>query len=196
MTVLPNIHEIFPPKTPFAQRRGLLFIGGFWHKPNEDAVIYFVKDILPKVIKKIPDLIFHIVGSNMPESVKTLRSANVDPLGFVPDVAPYFESCRVFVAPLRFGAGMKGKVGQSMSYGLPIVTTQIGAEGMAVRHEKHLLVADDQEDFADCVVRLYGDEALWQRLSAEALAHLEANYSLAVAQKQPEQILRDRTCNA
>jgi glycosyltransferase involved in cell wall biosynthesis/2-polyprenyl-3-methyl-5-hydroxy-6-metoxy-1,4-benzoquinol methylase len=184
IAVLPNIHEIFPPKTPFAQRKGLLFIGGFWHKPNEDAVIYFVKDILPKIIKKIPDLIFYVIGSNMPESIKSLRSANVNLLGFVPDVVPYFESCRVFVAPLRFGAGMKGKVGQSMSHGLPIVTTSIGAEGMDLRHEKHLLVADDTEDFAEYVVRIYRHEALWQRLSTEALAHLQANYSLTVAQKR------------
>ncbi len=105
----------------------------------------------------------------MPASIKSLHSANIEPVGFVPDVAPYFESCRVFVAPLRFGAGMKGKVGQSISHGLPVVTTQIGAEGMDLQNEKHLLIADDPRDFADAVVRLYRDEILWQRLRRKRL---------------------------
>lgn len=184
VTVLPNIHEIFFPKAPFAQRRGILFIGGFWHKPNEDAVIFFVKNIFPRIKEKIPDVVFYIIGSNMPPSVESLRSANVAPLGFVPDIAPYFESCRIFVAPLRFGAGMKGKVGHSISYGLPIVATRIGAEGMGLQHEKHLLIADDPDDFAGLAVRLYNDEALWRRLSTAALTHLDTNYSLAAARKR------------
>jgi glycosyltransferase involved in cell wall biosynthesis len=188
VTVLPNIHEIFFPKTPFAQRRDLLFVGGFWHKPNEDAVIFFARNILPRIREKISNIVFYIIGSNMPSSVESLRSANVVPLGFVPDIAPYFESCRVFVAPLRFGAGMKGKVGHSISYGLPIVATRIGAEGMGLRHEKHLLIADDPDDFADLVVRLYNDETLWRRLSTTALAHLDTNYSLAAARKRMTRI--------
>lgn len=184
VTVLPNIHEIIPPKTPFAQRKGLVFIGSFWHKPNEDAVIFFAQNILPQITKKIPNLVFYIIGGNMPPSVESLRSANVEPLGFVPDVEPYFESCRIFVTPLRFGAGMKGKVGHSMSHGLPVVATRIGAEGMGLKHEKHLLIADDPEDFADLVVRLYNDETLWRRLSAESLTHLMTNYSLAAARER------------
>ncbi len=184
VAILPNIHETYPPKTSFDKRRGLLFIGGFWHKPNEDAVIFFVNDVLPSLINKIPDLIFYIIGSNMPASVTSLRSANVNPLGFVPDVAPYFESCRVFVAPLRFGAGMKGKVGQSMSHGLPIVATKIGAEGMGLRHETEILIADGPQDFANSVNRLYSDEILWRKLSHNGLAHVEANYSLVTSRKR------------
>jgi glycosyltransferase involved in cell wall biosynthesis len=105
-------------------------------------------------------------------------------LGFVPDVAPYFESCRVFVAPLRFGAGMKGKVGQSMSHGLPIVATKIGAEGMGLRHETEILIADGSQDFANSVNRLYSDEILWRKLSHNGLAHVEANYSLVTSRKR------------
>ncbi|MBA4142215.1 MAG: glycosyltransferase [Nitrosospira sp.] len=192
VAVLPNIHEIFPPKTPFALRKGLLFIGGFWHKPNEDAAIHFANNILPQITEKIPNVVFYIIGSNMPASVKSLRSHNVEPLGFVADVAPYFESCRVFVAPLRFGAGMKGKVGQSMSHGLPVVTTQIGAEGMDLQHEQELLIADNPLDFADGVIRLYHDEILWHRLSARALAHVDANYSHAATQKRMARIFSGR----
>ena len=182
--VLSNIHEASPPKTSFNQRKGLLFIGGFLHKPNEDAVIYFASYILPIIIKQIPDIVFYIIGSNMPASVKSLHSANIEPLGFVADVVPHFESCRVFVAPLRFGAGMKGKIGQSMSHGLPIVTTQIGAEGMGLVHGRHALIAEDPQDFSNSVVRLYKDEGIWTQLSKESLSHLEANYSLPVIRKQ------------
>lgn len=188
VAVLPNIHEPYPPVASYGQRKGLLFIGGFWHKPNEDAVMYFVREILPRITEKIPDMVFYIIGSNMPDSIKSLGSANVQPLGFVADVAPYFESCRVFVAPLRFGAGMKGKVGQSMSHGLPVVATRIGAEGMGLHHGKHVLIATDSEGFADSVARLYEDETLWRSLSAESLAYLEANYSLVATQKRMARI--------
>jgi glycosyltransferase involved in cell wall biosynthesis len=120
----------------------------------------------------------------MPASIKALRSANVEPVGFVPDVAPYFESCRLFVAPLRFGAGMKGKVGQSMSHGLPVVATSIGVEGMGLRHEKHVLIANATQHFAAAVARLYNDENLWNSLSRESFSHLEANYSVVAVRKQ------------
>ena len=92
--------------------------------------------------------------------------------------------CRVFVAPLRFGAGMKGKVGQSMSHGLPIVATKIGAEGMGLRHETEILIADGPQDFANSVNRLYSDEILWRKLSHNGLAHVEANYSLVTSRKR------------
>lgn len=182
--VLPNIHDPRPLATPFAERRGLMFIGGFWHKPNEDAVHYFVERILPRVVEAIPDVLFTIVGSNMPPSIKALRSAHVDPLGYVADVEPCFASCRVFVAPLRYGAGMKGKIGQSIAYGLPVVTTAIGAEGMGLVDGLHILLADRPEAFADAVIRLYRDAELWGRLSANALAHLREQYSLEATRRR------------
>ena len=86
----------------------------------------------------------------------------MNPVGYVPDPSIYFHRCRVFVAPLRFGAGMKGKIGHSMSFGLPVVTTSIGAEGMDLVDRKHALIADSPEDFARAVVELYGDERLWE----------------------------------
>ena len=192
IVVLPNIHRAYPPRRAFHQRKGLLFIGGFRHRPNEDAVIYFAKDILPAIIEKIPDMVFYIIGSDMPASINGLRSANVEPIGFVPDVEPYFESTRLFVAPLRFGAGMKGKVGQSMSHGLPVVTTGIGAEGMGLHHEKHALIADSSQDFADSVVRLYTDENLWSKLSAESFSYLDTHFSVATARKQIADIFTPR----
>ena len=93
------------------------------------------------------------------------------------DPDPYFDDARVFVAPLRYGAGMKGKIGQAMSLGLPVVTTSIGAEGMLLNDGAHALIADSAGEFAAAVVRLYRDKSLWYALRARALSHIESNFS-------------------
>lgn len=188
--VLPNIYEICPPKTPFSQRSGLLFIGDFHYKPDEDAVIYFATDILPRIMDKIADLVFYIAGSDMPASIESLRSCNVEPLGLVPDVVPYFESCRMFVAPLRTGATTRRMVEQSMAHGLPVVSAQIGMEDLDMENESHLLIANGADEFTDAVVRLYNDKMLWQRLSGAALDHLRDRYSYTRTQEQICNIFR------
>lgn len=111
VNVLSEPYEITPPIMPFAQRSGLLFIGDFRYKPDEDAAIYFANDILPRIIEKVAGLVFFIAGSNMPASVEALRSYYVEPLGLIPDAASYFESCRMFVAPLRFGTTTRNMIG-------------------------------------------------------------------------------------
>jgi glycosyltransferase involved in cell wall biosynthesis len=102
----------------------------------------------------------------------------------VKDVSPYFDGCRIFVSPLRYGAGMKGKIGQSMSFGLPVVTTTIGAEGIGLRDGENALIADDPGAFANAVVRLYEDEALWNRISRQSVEHIKENYSPPVLGKR------------
>ncbi|CRI64453.1 hypothetical protein THIOKS11940047 [Thiocapsa sp. KS1] len=164
--------------TRFGSARSF-FIGGFNHVPNVDAVIYFVRDILPLVHAQRPEIRFNIVGSDMPDAIRALASDLVNPVGYVPDVTPWFEQSRVFVSPLRHGAGMKGKIGQSLSYGLPVVTTRIGAEGIGLTAEVDALIADDPLVFAQSVVRLYTDDALWHRMSAAGQALIERRYSKA-----------------
>jgi glycosyltransferase involved in cell wall biosynthesis len=177
VSVFPNIHEVAPGATPWAGRRDLVFIGGFDHAPNVDAVVWFAREILPLVRRRLPGVVFRVVGSRAPSLVRKLEGEAVKVLGFVPDVAPVFDASRVFVSPLRFGAGMKGKVGHSMSLGLPIVTTSIGAEGMGLADGDLALIADDPEAFAAAVVRLYEDEQLWLRLSTRGVEHVRARYS-------------------
>src|SRR5262249_29845959 len=104
-------------------------------------------------------------------------------VGYVPDLTPYLEGCRVFVAPLRYGAGIKGKIGNSMGFGLPVVTTSLGAEGMNLIDGEHVLIADSPAAFARAVVRLYTDDILWEKMSQKALLHIESNFSKAVVQK-------------
>jgi len=171
--VIPTIHETLPPEKPFADRKDLMFIGGFYHQPNVDAVLFFAKDILPLIREKIPGVKFFVAGSNPPPEVRKLSGGDISVTGYVRDVRPFFESCRVFVAPLRYGAGMKGKIGQSMSYGLPLVTTTMGSEGMGLADGQNALIADSPGDFADAVTRLYTDEALWNRISVKSVSHIE-----------------------
>jgi glycosyltransferase involved in cell wall biosynthesis len=125
----------------------------------------------------------------MPDAVRALESQDVLTHGYVEDISSFFESCRLSIAPLRWGAGVKGKINQSMSYGLPVVSTTIGAEGMHLIHNTDVLVADTATDFAKQVVRLYGDAALWQTLSHNGIKNIEDHFSRAAARRHLEEIL-------
>ena len=133
--------------------------------------------------------IFYIVGSNPTTEVTSLQSDDIVVTGFVKDVSPYFDNCRVFVAPLRFGAGMKGKITQCMSLGLPLVTTTIGAEGIGLVNGINALIADDPREFAESVLKLYSDEQLWNSFSKSSIRHIRENYSVEVIRKKFMDIL-------
>jgi GT2 family glycosyltransferase len=176
VAVVPNIHHPYQGNRPsFMERSGLLFIGGYNHPPNVDAVLWLYQAIMPAVWQEIPDLTVTLLGSHPPKEVQQLGA--VDPriivTGYIADVSPYFLSRRIFVAPLRYGAGMKGKVGQSLEYGLPLVSTSIGVEGMGLVENETVLVADQAATFAAQILRLYQDQDLWKRLSDAALAAVE-----------------------
>lgn len=182
--VIPNIH---PPQSrgkSFAERSGLLFIGNFNHRPNKDAVHYFVREIFPLLQKRIEQLKFYIVGSNMPEEITAYNSESTPVLGYVPDVDSLFHGSRVFVTPLRYGAGMKGKVGQALSYGLPVVTTTIGAEGLGLQHNHTALIANEPEAFAEAVYQTYTDQTLWQTLADNGRQHVQERFSPQLIVKQ------------
>ena len=178
VAVLPNLHEIANWRVPFGDRQNLFFIGGFDHEPNIDAVLFFISEIMPLIRLEIPEIRFHIVGSNMPASIRDMATKNIVPVGYVEDVEPYFAQSRIFVAPLRHGAGMKGKVGQSLSYGLPVVTTQIGAEGIGLVDDEHALIRNSAEDFARAIISLYKDSVLWQRLSESGRELIRQRFSI------------------
>lgn len=171
--VVPNIHELFERKRSFRDTGGLLFIGGYQHPPNVDAAVWFCSEVMPLVWAKNPKITVTLLGSKPPEAVTSLASERVSVPGYLLDVGPHFESARVFVAPLRFGAGLKGKIGQAFAYRLPTVTTTVGAEGFGIIDGEHAVVADGPRDFANAVLRVYKDEKLWKRLSAGAAQCVE-----------------------
>lgn len=177
VAIIPTIHPLHHRGRSFAERRSLLFIGNFSHSPNQDAVEFFVEEILPLIRRAIPDVRFDIVGSNAPEKFQQYTSDEVRVHGYVPVIEPLIDSSRLFVAPIRFGAGVKGKIGDALSYGLPVVTTEIGAEGMGLQNGKQVLIANDPEEFAEAVVQVYGDAELWQRLSDAGYEHIARYFS-------------------
>jgi glycosyltransferase involved in cell wall biosynthesis len=177
--VLPNIHYVKARESiaDFFDRSNIMFVGGFSHAPNVDAVIYFVKNIMPLLTLRITNLIFTVVGSGMPDSIRELASPSILPLGFVEDLSDLYRSIRVVVAPLRYGAGLKGKVGESMSFGVPVVGTPLAFEGFGIQAGKHALVADNPQEFADAVVNVYNNQALWQQISLEAHNLIDEKFS-------------------
>ena len=170
--VVPNIHEATANVRAFAGRKDLLFVGAFQHPPNADGICYFAQEVFPLVLRHLPDIKIYIVGSDPTPPVKALASSNVIVTGWVNDIGAFFESARAFVAPLRYGAGVKGKIGQSLAYGLPVVTTSIGAEGMSLVDGRDVLIGDTSEHFARNLVQLYNDQLLWQNLSRNSIEYI------------------------
>ncbi len=175
--VWPWIEELAAAGPGFDERSGAAFVGSFTHSPNEDAALWFAEKVLPLVRRRAPEVDLAVIGAHPPPSVAALGSprakqgalAPVKVLGFVPDLAKHLNAARVFVAPLRYGAGINGKILTAMAHGLPVVTTTVGAEGIGIENEREVLIADTPEDFAEAVVSLHEAPGLWARLSREAL---------------------------
>jgi GT2 family glycosyltransferase len=176
---LPWIVDARPLARKFADTKDILFLGGFGHPPNEQAVKFFAGEVMPLVRDKLPNAVFQIVGSGAPESVLKLTSDNVKILGYVPDLEDVFASARVFVAPLLAGAGLKGKVLEAMSRGVPSVLSPVAAEGTGLVNGLGCLVAKSAEEWAAAVIKLYTDEDLWNQIGANALKTAQMQYSFA-----------------
>jgi O-antigen biosynthesis protein len=174
------------------RRSGLLFVGGFLHSPNVAAVLWFVRKVWPLIVDKRPDMCLRLVGGNAPAEVLALRDRQgIEVLGYVPDLTDLFSSSRMSVVPLTYGAGVKGKLGQSMAHGLPVVATSIGAEGMPLEHGRHLLLADAPEEFAAAVLQLATDDDLWHRLQLNGRRFIELAQSMHVMRPKLRALLKD-----
>lgn len=179
--VLSNIHRIPGRRTNYSDRRNIFFIGSFSHPPNVDAVLWFGRDILPHILVRLPELQFFIIGADPPGEVRALSSPSIRVLGHVPDLIPYLEGCRLSVAPLRYGAGVKGKVNQSLAHGLPVIGTSTAVEGMFLKDGESVLVADTPSEFAAAVIKVYSDSVIWEHLSNEGVKVMEAYFSFTAA---------------
>jgi glycosyltransferase involved in cell wall biosynthesis len=177
------------PIPGFDGRRNIVFIGCFEHTPNADAVLYFAREIFPRIHHRLPDAVFQVIGPHAPPEVRRLASPNIEVLGYVPDVRPLFDRARLSVAPLRFGAGVKIKVSQSMAFGVPAVVTSIAAEGLHLVDGQNALFADDPERFADAVVRLWTSRELWEALSTNGLENIREHFSVQGAARSINDLL-------
>jgi len=172
-----NVHVIPPVQpeaqrcAPWAERADVLFIGNYTHAPNVDAAIYLARTIFPLMTQAVRGLRLLLVGNEPPPAVLALGSDSICVTGHVAHLEPFLQRARVFVAPLRFGSGIKGKILQSMAYGLPTVTTPIGAEGLGLEHGVNALIADSPSELAGYAIDLYERPQRWDQISRAAVKH-------------------------
>lgn len=179
--VVRNVSNLIdlPPETSLpASRHGLIFVGGAQHPPNIDAVRWLLSDIVPSLQQRLAGCELHLVGAGLEESMVGIRvPEGVHFHGHLPEMDGLLESCRIGIAPLRFGAGVKGKINQYMAHGLPVVATPIAAEGMHLRDGQDVLVAESTEDFILSIERLSRNDALWMQLSANGRENVRKYFS-------------------
>jgi O-antigen biosynthesis protein len=177
---IPIVREVPPPPARgWAERRDIVFVGGFEHEPNSDAVKWFVAEVMPRLQARGFPGQFIVVGSSMPEHIKSLERPGVVMRGFVQDLEEFFGQIRLSVAPLRYGAGLKGKVITSLSFGVPVAATRVAVEGGGFVDGEHVLVGDEPDALADAIMRLYEDEQLWNRQSHAGRQFFIEKFSVA-----------------
>lgn len=183
----------------FAARKNIMFIGGFSHRPNVDAVKWLAKEILPELVKRLPEVKIHILGSNAPQEVLELANEHLVMEGFVTDeeLEQFYRNCRLSLVPLRYGAGIKGKVVEAMRFGIPVVTTSTGAEGIP-NAEKAMLIEDDAAVLAEKLAGLYQDADALTAMSKNCISYIQENYSTQNAIKviSPEFDLQGKEINS
>jgi GT2 family glycosyltransferase len=165
IVIISNIHYVKIKKEqalPFEERKDILFIGSC-HSPNINALHYLENEIMPLVWEKLPEIKVNVIG-NVSAKIVDLQNPNFIFHGYVPDIELFFITNKLMVAPLLFGAGVKGKIGQAFEYYLPVITSSIGAEGMDLVNGTNALIDDTKEGFATAIIKLYSDQILWQKL--------------------------------
>ncbi len=178
--VVPFPADIYESSQTFVERRDIVFLGGFMHKPNIDAVLFFAREIWPLISSTVPEARFIIGGADAPKEICDLASDTILVKGFVEDLAQFFETAKLSVAPLRFGAGIKGKILTSLGYGVPCVATSIASEGIGLVDGVNVLLANTPKEFAAAVIKAYTSSELWSSLSKNGQDWIRQNYSRQV----------------
>ena len=168
----------------FAGRHDLIYVGGFGHPPNIDAVLWFGREVFPKILEKYPQMKWHVVGGKVPGEVKELASENILIEGFLSDeeLHSLYGRCRMAVVPLRVGAGVKGKVVEASYYQIPLVTTTIGAEGLD-GEMGNMCVEDDGEKMAELICGLYEDYGRLKEMSDAGEAFIRKYFTVEEAER-------------
>lgn len=168
--------DFYKPNDYTDSEKNLVFVGHYKHFPNADAIVYFVKNIYPKVVQKVPNIKLYIVGSGVTKAVEDLKNNNIIITGEVEDIRQYLKKPNIFVAPVRLGGGIKGKVLEAMAMGVPVVATKEAISGIDYSIGNFALISDDIDVFADNVVKLYNNETMYKALSDNSRKIVEANY--------------------
>ena len=187
--VLTNVHHVYGSGAPFEARRGLVFIGAYQHKPNLDGLRWFVHEVMPRLRADLPGVDLTVIGADPPPEALALSAPDVRIAGYVPNLGQVYHACRLSIAPLRFGAGVKGKVLLSLGYGVPVVVTRLAAEGSHLMDGESARLADTPTDFARAVVEVYTRPEVWRRLSRGGLETVARHFSFSSAREQMRQLL-------
>ena len=179
--LLPNgvdTQQFKPGKHDYGHNETLLFTGNMDYDPNVDAVLYFVEEVLPKIVKAFPEVKFVIAGQRPIDKVKALDNGkNVFVTGFIPDLSETYNSASVVVAPLRFGAGTQNKVLEAMSMGIPVVCSNIGFKGLGINDGEGAFMRLGANDFADQVINLLSDEDLRKNTGKKGIEVIEKSFT-------------------
>lgn len=168
----------------FATREDIMYVGGFGHPPNIDAVLWFGKEVFPMILQKYPTMKWYVVGSKVTPEIQAMASDNIIIMGFVPDdkLEELYRNCRMAIVPLRVGAGVKGKVVESAYFQIPLITTTIGAEGLD-DSVGNMIVEDDATKMADIVMKLYEDYDKLKEMSDAGAAFIEKYFTMSEAER-------------
>jgi hypothetical protein len=188
--VFPFTTAVRPSSAPLSQRSECAFLGSLEHPPNLEALTWLARNALPVILEQRPDFQLSAYGSGLSLGQKSLGDAAIVWRGFAPDLDAMFDRCRIFLAPIVSGAGIKGKVLQALSRGVPCVLSPVAAEGLALRHGVECFIATEPHDWADAIGALMEDDALWERMSAAALAFTASNLSFDIGRRRLEAELR------
>jgi len=186
---IPNIHETFRSSRSFNARKHICFVGHFGNQHNVDAVKYFLEEIYDKILREIPKEEFHVIGYGSDRLKEKYQGNNVRVIGSIKQIKTALACYKLFVCPMIYGAGMKGKIGLAIESGTPVVTTTIGAEGFPVVNERHCFVSDEPEQFARYCVQCLTDSDTWYRLSVNATVLAAENYSPGVVARKLHNVL-------
>lgn len=178
-----NIHPAEEPPAGLSGRSGLLFVGGYEHPPNVDGAMWFISEVLPLIEAEYSHVPVILAGSNPPPEIRALAGGSISVPGWLEDLGPLYDTARVTIAPLRFGAGVKGKVGEALARGIPMVATSVGAEGMGLADGIDIDVADDPTHFAAAVVRLLQDDDHWHQLSQSGRAAIDRSMGMEATRR-------------
>lgn len=179
--------EATPEVTPKPHARRVTFLGGLHYLPNAQGVLWFVERVFPQVLAQMPDAVLTVIGKNPPKEIVNCQfpipKANLEVTGYVNDPKPYLEETAVFVVPLLAGGGMRVKIVDAWMWGLPIVSTTIGAEGIDTRPGENILIADTTEAFAEAVVRLLQKPELRRQIAQAGRQWVEQRYNWRIVYK-------------
>ena len=176
--VIPIARACIGTQVGYQDRQNILFLGGFSHTPNIDCLRYLAEEIMPILLQKDASICLRVVGADITQEILDFACQNIVIDGYIEDLSEVFDSVRMLVAPLRIGAGMKGKVVSALTHALPCVISEIAAEGMNIANYDGVIIENSAEKIVEAILKLYSDSKFWSDMSSTGFAFAQERFSL------------------